>query len=71
MDWHTKKDKKPIRRRVYTPPTPAKECDIVGKDGSSVHFFSVKSAKRALAGLVSMLKPRKNKEEPKQFTIKK
>ena len=49
----------------------AKECDVVGIDGSSVHFFSVKSAKRALAGLISMLPKRKSKDEPKKYVIEK
>ena len=64
--------KKVVKRRKYTPPQPAKECNIVETNGrSSIHFFSVKAAKRALAGLIQMLPKRASKDEPKRFTIKK
>lgn len=71
--WRNKnKDSHPgkvIRRKSYTPPTPPKQCDLVGINGSRTHFFSVKSAKRTLARIITWLEKRKSKDEPKQFTI--
>jgi len=45
-------------------------CDIVGTDGSRTGFFSIKSAKRALVGLIQTL-PKRKPGEAKRFTIEK
>lgn len=66
------RDAKPkTKRRIKKVPPPAKQAEIVGLDGSRVRFFSVKNAKRALAGLIATLSPKKSPDEPKKFWIEK